>query len=211
MSSSNSENNNELSSKKGIDYKRLKDFLKAGEWYKADKETSALLIAHLGEQAARGYLKLEDVIKLPHQDLRIIDQLWVRCSNGRFGLSVQKQIFKDVDWCEKTFLKRVGWNASPLFIYGTSRKNLDLYQKSINFNTKSPTISFPFPGLTSMTVLKFGSKETAIGHLPYSWLNFVEPETDPSTLDKLLNAYLKVFNLHSTETDLKAIFLGLDV
>ncbi|CCQ59603.1 GUN4 domain-containing protein, partial [Crocosphaera watsonii] len=31
----------------------------------------------------------------PCEDLRIIDQLWVKYSNGQFGFSVQKQIYMD--------------------------------------------------------------------------------------------------------------------
>jgi eukaryotic-like serine/threonine-protein kinase len=41
-------------------------------------------------------LQVEDIKKLKREDLRVIDQLWVTHSNGRFGFSVQKQLFKNL-------------------------------------------------------------------------------------------------------------------
>ena len=210
MFSPNAESNHNPSSTKGVDYTRLRDFLRAEEWEKADKETSALLIVHLAGQAARGYLKIEDVRRLSQHDIRIIDQLWMRYSNGRFGLNVQKKIFEDVDWCPNKFAKRVGWGGSPLFVYESAKRQVDLNRKGINFSTTSPTISLPFPGLTYLTILKFGSKETAVGHLPYYWLSLVEPEIQ-SSIFKLSRAYLKMFNSHFTPVDIKEIFSSLNI
>ena len=50
----------------------------------------------VGDREQKGYLYLEDLRQFPCADLRVIDQLWVRYSNGRFGFSVQKQIWVEV-------------------------------------------------------------------------------------------------------------------
>ena len=41
-----------------------------------------------------GYLRKEDIKNFSCQNLRTIDQLWVKYSNGRFGFSVQKKIWQ---------------------------------------------------------------------------------------------------------------------
>ncbi len=42
-------------------------------------------------------------------DLKIINRLWVQYSNGRFGFSVQGEIWKGVKNDYKQFEERVGW------------------------------------------------------------------------------------------------------
>jgi hypothetical protein len=75
----------------------------------------------LTKREQEGWLRLEDVKNFPRQELRKMDQLWVKYSNGKFGFSVQKQIWLDLggkldgepDW--NTYLKlgdRVGWREN---------------------------------------------------------------------------------------------------
>jgi len=49
------------------------------------------------EQEKRGYLYAGDISEIPATDLRTIDQLWVKYSSGKFGFSVQKQIWYEVN------------------------------------------------------------------------------------------------------------------
>lgn len=64
-----------------------------------------------------GYLGVEDIENFPCQDLRTIDRLWMKYSNGRFGFSVQKKIWQacgspteyNRDW--EKFGATVGWRA----------------------------------------------------------------------------------------------------
>jgi uncharacterized small protein (DUF1192 family) len=87
----------ELKSERGIDYTRLRDLLKAGNWQEADQETDQLMLKAVGEQAERrGYLKREEIRNFPCEDLLLMDQLWVKFSGGKFGFSVQKQIWVEV-------------------------------------------------------------------------------------------------------------------
>jgi hypothetical protein len=78
-------------------------------------------------------LRPEDLKNFPRQELRKMDQLWVKYSNGKFGFSVQKQIWLDLggkldgepDWygdiilTEDTFTKlgdRVGWRNNDKWL-----------------------------------------------------------------------------------------------
>jgi hypothetical protein len=73
-------------------YKALLNYLANGRWREADEETAKVMLEVAG-QTDRGYLVAEDIKKFPCEDLRIIDRLWVKFSGGRFGFSVQKQIY----------------------------------------------------------------------------------------------------------------------
>ncbi|WP_026793773.1 MULTISPECIES: GUN4 domain-containing protein [Planktothrix] len=62
------------------------------------------------------YVSVEDIENFPSEDLRIIDQLWVKYSDGRFGFSVQKRIYQSLggtrEYDEKIFgifRDRVDW------------------------------------------------------------------------------------------------------
>ena len=44
---------------------------------------------------SEGWLRYEDVENFSCQDLGTIDKLWVKYSNGKFGFSVQKQIYQE--------------------------------------------------------------------------------------------------------------------
>jgi serine protease Do len=74
------------------DFTRLNDLLKAGEWKEADQETWEL-IKQVTNSKERDYLEIEDYQNFPVNELRIMDQLWVKYSNGKFGFSVQKEIW----------------------------------------------------------------------------------------------------------------------
>jgi serine protease Do len=101
-------------------FQKLESLLKAGKWRDADIETWQLR-QKLTKREQEGWLRLEDVKNFPRQELRKMDQLWVKYSNGKFGFSVQKQIWLDLggkldgepDW--NTYLKlgdRVGWREN---------------------------------------------------------------------------------------------------
>ncbi|BAZ20142.1 hypothetical protein NIES4073_10180 [Kalymmatonema gypsitolerans NIES-4073] len=85
----------ELSSKRGIDYTRLRDLLATGKWKEADRETANLMLKLVGRDEV-GWLRNEDMEKFPCQGLRTIDALWVKYSNGHFGFSVQHRIWQEV-------------------------------------------------------------------------------------------------------------------
>jgi hypothetical protein len=71
---------------------RLEHLLTIGSWKDADLETKRLLLEIAGRERA-GWLLVEDVKSISPQALAAIDRLWVKYSNGRFGFSVQRDIW----------------------------------------------------------------------------------------------------------------------
>jgi hypothetical protein len=121
-------------------YQELEGFLAAAQWQKADEETVRMMLkviakkkfpnlsikqieedyyrmfTKLGSSLNRVSMSVEDIENLPSEDLRIIDQLWVKYSDGRFGFSVQKRIYQSLggtrEYDEKIwgiFCDRVNW------------------------------------------------------------------------------------------------------
>ncbi|WP_225896452.1 caspase, EACC1-associated type [Amazonocrinis nigriterrae] len=89
-------NEDDLSSEKGINYTKLRDLLKAGQWKEADYETYLVMVQAVGGDKG-DYLNNEQLLDFPCTDLRTIDYLWVKYSNGHFGFSVQKKIYLSLD------------------------------------------------------------------------------------------------------------------
>jgi hypothetical protein len=82
----------DLTSESGVDYTKLRDLLKAKKWREADRETYRVMIEVTG-RIKQGFLDVEAIKQFPCDDLQIIDQLWVKFSDGLFGFSTQKQIY----------------------------------------------------------------------------------------------------------------------
>lgn len=101
----------ELISLLGVDYRNLRDLLAERKWREADQETASIMLKVSGSQ--KSWLTFDDIRTFPCQDLFIIDRLWLKYSNGRFGFSMQKsisQIVSQVDYQNLCFLgDRVGW------------------------------------------------------------------------------------------------------
>lgn len=73
-------------------YQTLEDYLKNGQWKEADEETYRLMITTVGKEEGQ-WFDPEDLLNFPCEELRAIDGLWVKYSNGKFGFSVQKKIY----------------------------------------------------------------------------------------------------------------------
>ncbi|NET14990.1 MAG: GUN4 domain-containing protein [Okeania sp. SIO1H6] len=109
-----------LVSAKGVDYRKLRELLATGNWKEADLETNRVMLKVAGRES-EGWLRYEDAENFSCQDLGTIDKLWVKYSNGKFGFSVQKQIYQSLDapgsdncrlvTCQVPYLfaKDVGW------------------------------------------------------------------------------------------------------
>lgn len=91
---------------------QLSGALAQGKWEAGNRLTSSILLKSVN-QYGRGYLITDDIRKLPCDQLRSVDHLWVSASNGEFGLSTQANIwlkmngksFDDVT----QFEDRIGW------------------------------------------------------------------------------------------------------
>ncbi len=98
-----------------MDYRKLRDYLAQGKWKEADEETRRVMLA-VAKRENEGWLDVEDIDNFPCEDLRTIDQLWVKYSDGKFGFSVQKRIYQGFggtrEYNEEIWEKfgdKVGW------------------------------------------------------------------------------------------------------
>lgn len=123
---------NNLTSEVGIDYQRLKQLLATHKWQKADEETWIILGQACGKFPGY-YLKLSDIQELPCEDLRTLDQLWVKYSKNHFGWTVQRRIYQEVEADYPSFCDRVGWSVHNPRVPDTA------YQ----FNLKAPAGHLP--------------------------------------------------------------------
>lgn len=98
-------------------FTKLDQLLSTEKWKEADQETGRVMCQIMGREK-EGWLTTDNCRNFPPEELRIIDQLWLKYSEGRFGFSVQKQIWLeeggklDGNWDGATFEKfanRVGW------------------------------------------------------------------------------------------------------
>ena len=106
-----------ISATTGVDYGRLQKLLETGKWEQADQETTRAMLQAAGREK-ESWLRTEDINKFSCEDLGIIDQLWLEFSNGKFGLSVQKDIYHNLGQARSlnerglNFGARVGWNGA---------------------------------------------------------------------------------------------------
>jgi serine/threonine protein kinase len=107
-----------LVSERGVDYNKLQQLLAAGNWKEADLETARVML-EAANREKKGWLERKDIDNFPCKDLRTIDQLWVKYSNGHFGFSVQKQIYsslsgtREYNWeTWEIFGDCVGWRVN---------------------------------------------------------------------------------------------------
>lgn len=82
-------------------YQRLRRLLAAEKWREANHETRRVMLK-LANRSQQGDFQVKDIDFLLCRDLYIIDKLWVTYSKGRFGFSLQKSIWQNVqeDWHE---------------------------------------------------------------------------------------------------------------
>ena len=107
-----------------MDYINLRNLLAAKKWREADEETARVMLKVAGREEEE-WLDIESIEKFPCEDLRTVDQLWVKYSNGRFGFSVQKRIYQSLGGTReyeidvwKAFCDKVGWrNKNKGWLY----------------------------------------------------------------------------------------------
>ncbi len=73
----------------------LENLLSHKKWMLADIKTSQLML-HVANIRGKANLDIESIQNISCSNLKKIDQLWVKYSNGRFGFSVQKQTWLEV-------------------------------------------------------------------------------------------------------------------
>ncbi|MFN6464621.1 MAG: GUN4 domain-containing protein [Nostoc sp. DedVER02] len=147
------------------DYSRLNDLLVSGRWKDANEKTFDILLKISGREK-QGSLYLEDVKKFSCQDLRTINSLWEKYSNGNFGLSIQKQIWQNMGgskepdweaWCR--FSSEVGWLSSKmrrqklLFFIDLFEEIPTVWFDDLIFSIKAPKGHLPCFRISGMTLV----------------------------------------------------------
>ncbi|HEY9642810.1 MAG TPA: GUN4 domain-containing protein [Coleofasciculaceae cyanobacterium] len=107
---------------RNINYKPLRDLLKAGKWKEADQETADRM-CEVMKRPKQGWLRVEDIQQFSCTDLQTTDQLWVKYSGGKFGFSIQKKIWQECGspmasgekWVR--FCVRAGWKNQEVTAY----------------------------------------------------------------------------------------------
>jgi eukaryotic-like serine/threonine-protein kinase len=129
----------ELKSDVGVDCSNLEKLLKAQNWREADEKTAKLMLK-VANREKEGWLNVDSINNFPCADLRTIDQLWVKHSNGRFGFSVQKRIYQSLGGTEKydekiweAFGDRIGWRKEGSWVY----------YSNITFSIEAPEAHLP--------------------------------------------------------------------
>ena len=123
----------------GMDYINLRNLLAAKKWQEADYKTGKVMLK-VASREKEGWLDTESIDNFPCEDLRTIDQLWVKYSDGRFGFSVQKRIYQSLrrtrEYDEKVweaFGDQVGWR----------KNNKWLDYNDLTFSEVAPEASLP--------------------------------------------------------------------
>lgn len=99
-----------LNSERGIDYVPLQALLAKQEFQAADRLTIEKLCELAGEMAVqRKWLYFTDVATFPTLDLQTIDALWRIHSEGKFGFSVQRNLWLAAGKNWEKLWYQIGW------------------------------------------------------------------------------------------------------
>ncbi|MEO1392668.1 MAG: GUN4 domain-containing protein [Cyanobacteria bacterium J06634_5] len=115
-------------------YADLSNYLKNRQWKEADDETYRLMITEVGKETGQIFDR-EDLLNFPCEPLKVIDGLWVKHSNGKFGFSVQKKIYLECGGILDGKYYADAWNKL-CFVSG--------WDSRINYDLNAPSGHIPF-------------------------------------------------------------------
>jgi hypothetical protein len=120
-------------------YSQLENLLKSQNFKEADLQTKRVMVV-VAKRQKEGYLRVGDAENFPCKELRTIDNLWLRYGQGKFGISVQQEIYKNLGGTKQfnvnvweSFGDRVGWRKQGLW----------LSYSNLNFSLSAPTGHLP--------------------------------------------------------------------
>ncbi len=123
-------------------YGKLRDLLAAGKWKEADQETARVMLEISGKTDKENLIP-DDVIKFPCSVINLIDQLWIKYSNGRFGFSIQKKVYEsmggtfDISQIDMKVLLKTSEEL------GLRLNGKEIPYKDLNFSLEAPLGAFP--------------------------------------------------------------------
>ncbi|MFM6277651.1 MAG: GUN4 domain-containing protein, partial [Dolichospermum sp.] len=120
-------------------FRNLDKLLATGKWKEADIETYKVMLKIAGRQK-EGNLDFNSIKNFSCSSMQDIDKRWVKASNGRFGFSIQKQIWTDI-------ASTVGYNSDDFNKFsdqvGWRTKNNWLRYSDLTFNINAPRGHLP--------------------------------------------------------------------
>lgn len=99
-----------------LNYQPLQELLVNQNFQEADELTQKYLckLAGLGKEINREWLYFTDIAMIPAKDLLYIDLLWQLYSRGKFGFSIQRQIWINNRCKWNTFWQIIGWTKQSI-------------------------------------------------------------------------------------------------
>ncbi len=99
-----------LQSERGIDYSPLQQLLIAEDFQSADRMTLQKMCELAGAAAVqRKWLYFTEVENFTPTDLQTINTLWLVYSEGKFGFSIQREIWLSLGKNWEKFWTKIGW------------------------------------------------------------------------------------------------------
>ena len=160
-------------------YIKLEQLLAAKKWKEADEETYNKMLEVGGKQQRlhmfRGELiGIKGIENFSCPDLRAMDRLWVKYSNGRFGFSVQKRIYQKLGGTKEyngqvlfAYYEAIGWKQKG----EKGEKGELLLYSQLTFNSNAPSghlpaaFNAPYCVATESEARRCGERQLEIGRL----------------------------------------------
>jgi hypothetical protein len=99
-----------LNSERGLDYRPLQQLLAQQDFQESDRLTLQKLCELAGPEALqRKWLYFTEVESLPITDLRTLNNLWLVHSEGKFGFSIQQELWLSVGKNWEKLWSKIGW------------------------------------------------------------------------------------------------------
>jgi hypothetical protein len=85
-----------LNSIKGVDYTSLRNSLQTHNWQRANEDTTETLLKAFGSKSNQtGHVDIQEAANPPCTDLKTVDQLWSKASNGNLSFTAQRQVLRE--------------------------------------------------------------------------------------------------------------------
>ncbi|MGB3652375.1 MAG: GUN4 N-terminal ARM-like repeat domain-containing protein [Rivularia sp. (in: cyanobacteria)] len=124
-----------LKSDRNIDYTELQRLLADREFQEADRLTLQKMCELSGEEAVkRKWLYFTEVQKFPIADLQTINKLWLIHSEGKFGFSVQREMWLGLRKNWENLWVKIGWKNG---------NNWTRYPNEFTWNLEAPRGHLP--------------------------------------------------------------------
>jgi hypothetical protein len=141
-----------ISWESGIVYDELERLLANHEWRQANDKTFELILEASG-RAKQGWINTESLENFPCTDLKIIDTLWTKYSDNKFGYSVQLPIFIETgnnpgklgdEEAFDRFGDQVGWRQ-PTGDEQNPNRDWIAFKENFNYSLDAPRGHLPNP------------------------------------------------------------------